>query len=263
VITVLGASGFIGSNVVAYLQRSGLEFQAMGRDRQWPGGAMGHVIYCIGVTADFRERPYDAVDAHVSSLIDFVRRASFDSLLYLSSVRVYLGRTGVAQEDDDLCVNPLRFEDLYSVSKVMGESIVLSLGAKGRVARLSNVYGRGQSETFLSCILGEARARGALTLGSAPESVRDYVSVDDVAEVLVKIALRGRERLYNIASGVGVTNAELAGAIERHSGCSVTFAPDATAVVFPSIDNERIRSEFGFTTGPLMDALPAMIGGRT
>jgi nucleoside-diphosphate-sugar epimerase len=261
-ITVLGASGFVGSNVVAYLQRAGLEFQAVGRGQQWPSGALGHVIYCIGVTADFRERPYDAVDAHVCTLVDFVRHASFDSLLYLSSARVYLGRTGVAHEDDDVCVNPLRFEDLYSVSKVMGESIVLSLGAKGRVARLSNAYGCGQAETFLARVLEEVRVRGAITFHSAPESVRDYASVDDVAEVLVKIALRGRERLYNIASGVGVTNAELAGAIARH-GCGVTFAPNAPAVVFPRIDNERIRSEFGFTTAPLLDALPSMIGGRT
>jgi nucleoside-diphosphate-sugar epimerase len=262
-ITVLGASGFVGSHVVAYLQRSGLEFQAVGRGQQWPDGALGHVIYCIGVTADFRERPYDAVDAHVCTLIDFVRGASFDSLLYLSSARVYLGRSGVAHEDDDVCVNPLRFEDLYSISKVMGESIVLGLGSKGRVARLSNAYGRRQSETFLARVLEEVRVRGAITFHSAPESVRNFAHVDDVAEVLVKISLGGRERLYNIASSVNVTNAELASAIARHSGCSVSFAPDAPAVVFPRIDNERIRSEFGFTTTPLLEALPSMIGGRT
>jgi nucleoside-diphosphate-sugar epimerase len=261
-ITVLGASGFVGSHVVAYLQRSGLEFQAVGRGQQWPDGALGHVIYCIGVTADFRERPYDAVDAHVCTLIDFVRGASFDSLLYLSSARVYLGRTGVAHEDDDVCVNPLRFDDTYSISKVMGESIVLALGSKGRVARLANAYGCGQSETFLAIVLAEAR-NGSVVFRSAPESERDYVRVDDVAEVLVKISLGGRERIYNIASGVSITNAELAGAIARLSGRSVTFTPDAPAVVFPRIDNERIRSEFGFTTAPLMDILPSMIGGRT
>jgi hypothetical protein len=31
----------------------------------------------------------------------------------------------------------------------------------------------------------------------------------------------------------------------------------------PRIDNERVRSEFGFTAAPLLDALPSMIGGRT
>ena len=258
-ITVLGASGFIGSNVAAYLERAGLEFQAVSRGQEWPAGALGHVIDCIGVTADFRERPYDAVDAHVSRLLDFVRRASFESLLYLSSARLYLGRTGVAHEDDDVFVNPLRFEDIYNISKVMGESIVLALGAKGRVARPANVYGTGQSDTFLSRVLSEARD-GAIAFQSAPETVRDYVRVDDVAEVLVKIAAGGRERIYNIASGVAVKDAELAGAIARHSGCRVTFAPDAVPALFPRIDNERIRAEFGFTTPSLMDALPSLLG---
>jgi nucleoside-diphosphate-sugar epimerase len=260
-ITVLGASGFIGSNVVEYLVRSGLEFQAVGRGQQWPDGPLGHVIYCIGVTADFRDRPYDAVDAHVCTLLDLVRRASFDSLLYLSSTRMYLGRTGVAHEDDDVSVNPLRFEDIYGISKVMGESIVLALGAKGRVARPSNVYGRHQSNTFLEFVLAEAR-EGSVVIHSAPEAARDYVHADDVAELLVKIALSGKERIYNVASGVGIRNAELADAIARHNGCRVTFAPDAAPAVFPSIDNERIRSEFGFTTTSVIDALPSLIGSR-
>jgi nucleoside-diphosphate-sugar epimerase len=261
-ITVLGASGFIGSNVVAYLERSGLEFQAITRGQQLPAGALGHVIYCIGVTADFRERPYDAVDAHVCTLIDFVRGASFDSLLYLSSARMYRGRTGVAHEDDDVSVNPLRFEDIYNISKAMGESIVLALGAKGRVVRPTTVYGRRQRDTFLDIVLAEART-GSVVFRSAPDAVRDYVGVDDVAEVLVKIAVDGRERIYNVASGVSIANAELADAIARHTGCSVTFAPDAAPAVFPRVDNERIRSEFGFTTPAFMDALPALIRSRT
>jgi nucleoside-diphosphate-sugar epimerase len=260
-ITVLGASGFIGSHLVEYLRRSGLEFQAVTRGATLPAGALGHVIYCIGVTADFRQRPYDAVDAHVCTLLDFVRNASFDSLLYLSSTRMYVGRSGVAHEDDDVSVNPLRFDDLYGISKVMGESIVLALGAKGRVARPSNVYGRNQAATFLTFILDEAR-QGSIVFRSPADAVRDYVDADDAAEVLVKIAMSGKERIYNLASGVSISNGELANAIARHSGCRVTFAPGAAPAVFPRIDNERIRSEFGFTTKPVIDAIPSLLGSR-
>ena len=140
-ITVLGASGFIGSHVVEHLVRAGMEHRAVRRGERVPEGPLGHVIYCVGVTSDFRERPYDCVDAHVSALLDVVRSAAFDSFLYLSSTRLYVGRVGVAHESDDVSVNPSRLGDLYNISKLMGESIVLNLAKNGRVARPSNVYG--------------------------------------------------------------------------------------------------------------------------
>jgi nucleoside-diphosphate-sugar epimerase len=261
-ITVLGASGFIGSNLVRYLERSGVAHTAVQRGQHWPAGPLGHVIYCIGVTADFRQRPFDAVDAHVCALLDFVREASFESLLYLSSTRLYQGSDGVAREDDDICVNPLRFEDLYNISKAMGESIVLSLGAKGRVVRPSNVYGRGQTDSFLASVLSEAENHGSLTLRSSRESARDYVSVDDVSPLLLEIALRGRERVYNLASGTLVTNAELAAFLTSATGCPVSFAPDASTATTPRIDNERICTEFGFRPALLMNDLPSLIGKR-
>jgi nucleoside-diphosphate-sugar epimerase len=262
VITLFGASGFIGFHLAEHLERSGEEYQAVGRGDAVPRGPLGHIIYCIGVTGDFRERPYDAVDAHVCALLDLVRHASFDTLLYVSSTRLYAGRSGTAREDEDLAVNPLRFEDIYNLSKATGEAITLSLGAKGRVARPSNVYGARQANSFLASVVDEARTSGSITFRTTPESARDYVSVRDVAELLVAIALRGRERIYNLASGVNVTNAELAGILARETGCGVHYAPDAAPASAPAIDISRVRDEFGFRPASLADDLPPLLGGR-
>jgi len=30
----------------------------------------GHVIYCIGLTADFRQKPFETIEAHVSKLAE-------------------------------------------------------------------------------------------------------------------------------------------------------------------------------------------------
>lgn len=260
-ITVLGASGFIGSHVVAHLEREGVEHHAIPREALLPDRPLGHIIYCIGVTADFAERPYECVEAHVGTLLDVIRDASFDSLLYLSSTRVYSGRGGVAYESDDLIVNPSSADHLYNISKVMGESIVATLAERGRVARLSHVYGRRQSESFLQSILRDAE-RGATHLRSSPFDARDYVHVDAVAQVLVKIALGGRERIYNVASGYGITNADLLAAIARQTGCKVTFASDVDRTIEPRIDIDRIRSEFAFEGTRLLEDLPSLIGSR-
>lgn len=261
-ITVLGAAGFIGSHLVSHLQRAGAELHAPGREESLRGRDLGHIIYCVGLTGDFRERPYDAVDAHVSKLLELVRHSRFESILYLSSARVYLHHEGVAREDDALRFHPLRSDDLYSLSKGLGESIVLSLGTRGRVVRLSNVYGAGQTGSFLSTILEEANQRGTITLRSALQAARDYVSVTDVASLLEKMALRGKERIYNVASGEPITNAELVEAIARLTGCSVTVAPDASPAALPRIDTGRIRAEFGFRPARVLDDLPSLAGER-
>ena len=249
-ITVLGASGFIGSHVVAHLERLDLEHHAPGRGEPLEGRQLGDLIYCIGLTADFRERPLDAIDAHIGFLTQVVRTCSFDSILYLSSTRVYLGGTG--REDDDLRVNPTEGDDLYNLSKLTGEAITLSLGGRGRVARLSNVYGPGQSESFLAEVLHEAGRRGTVTLRSTLESTRDFINVDDVARLLLQIARGGRHRIYNVASGIDVSNADLVAALP---GCHVEVAPDAPTVRFPSIDVSRLREEFDVPPARLLDHL--------
>ncbi len=259
-ITVLGASGFIGSHVIDHLRRSGTAYQAPARDEPLTGRHLGDVIYCVGLTADFRERPYDTVEAHVTRLVDIVRQCSFDSLLYLSSTRVYANADGPAHEDADLQVNPLRPDDLYNLSKLAGESIVLSLPAgRGRVARLSHVYGAGQSQTFLSMVLDEANEGGIVRLRSGLRSTRDYVSVVDSAALLVRIAMGGRERIYNIASGILTSNADVIDAI----GCAVEVEPGAPDTAYPSVDTTRIRAEFGFEPRRLLDDLPALLGSGT
>lgn len=237
-ITVLGSTGFIGSHVVRYLQDNGLTYQAPARDEPLHGRELGHVIYCIGMTADFREKPLETVEAHVCKLLDVVRHCAFESILYLSSARLYLP-----------------FDDLYNHSKKTGESLVLSLGERGRVARLSLVYGPGQRDTFLAMVLEEAETRGRITLRSAPESSRDYIHVDDVAPLLVSIALRGRQRMYNVVSGIPVTHAAVTAAIAERTGCAVDVLPNAPVSNVPEIDNESIRSEFGFTPRSVLDDL--------
>lgn len=261
-ITVMGASGFVGSHLVRLLASSGLDFQAVGRSDDLPGGPLGHVIYCIGLTGDFRARPLAAADAHVCVLLDLLSRSTFDSFLYLSSVRLYAGGAGPAREEDELRLNPVRPGDLYNASKALGEAIVLSLGDRGRVARPSNVYGPGQSDSFIAEVVGEAQAEGLVTFRSPPESSRDYVSVDDVARLLVDIAVRGRQRIYNVASGVSTTNAELGSIISSATGCAIRYAPDSVPSPVPPIDSRRIREEFGFTPAVLQEELPRMLERR-
>src|SRR5687767_2338509 len=166
-ITILGASGFIGSLMAKRLQQYKLEFQSVKRNEVIPAGNLGNVIYCIGVTADFRSKPFETVDAHVCTLLDLVRRHEFDSLLYLSSTRLYEGNDST-DEQEALRVRPQSANDLYNLSKMMGESITLNCGRTGRVARIANVYGADfPSENFLRSLFRRSDHEGRMVLKAA------------------------------------------------------------------------------------------------
>ena len=249
--TVLGAGGFIGGQLTEALknedradvntplrQSKGDIFnEIIDRD-------LGHVFYCIGLTANFRSRPFDTVEAHVCLLRRLLEHGRFESLTYLSSTRVYEGATAT-NEEAILQVSPNNLGHLYNLSKLMGESLCLASGRKARVVRLSNVFGRTMpQQNFISQVLTEASDTGWVQFLTAPESAKDYVSVADVTRWLPRIALHGTHSIYNVASGTNMNNADIALLLER-KGVVVSFATDAPKWSFPVIDNSRLVQEFG------------------
>lgn len=258
--TVLGASGFVGSALVHALRARGRSVFAPGRgDPAIFGQPLGHVIYCIGMTADFRTKPFETVDAHVGVLTSVLARAQFDSLLYLSSTRVY-GSAARGEEDAPLQVDPNDPSDLYNLSKLAGEALCRSCGKPGvKVARLSNVVGADlDSPNFLSSLIREALA-GRIELQTDPASAKDYVLLGDVVDLLPRIAVSGRHWLYNVASGAPIRHAQLAAALSVLTGCKVGVRAGAPLVAFPAIGIGRVREEFGFVPSPVLDQLPRLV----
>ncbi|TXT38909.1 MAG: NAD-dependent epimerase/dehydratase [Comamonadaceae bacterium] len=252
-VTVLGGHGYIGQHLAAYLQQLGHDCWVPQRDDpsilQRP---LGTVFYCIGLTADFRSRPFETVDAHVGVLSKVLQHGRFDQLIYLSSTRVYLGASDT-YEDQTLTVNTQVPDDLYKLSKLLGESLVLHSGRPGKVVRLSNVVGGtgGNHDSFVYSLMQDAR-RGAVLLRSAPESAKDYICMDDVTSQLAQIAWRGQHKVYNLASGIQTTHAQWLEFICAENGCTWSVLPNAPLQQFLPIRIERIQSEFGFIPKPVM-----------
>lgn len=258
--TVLGATGFIGRNLASALRCAGHEVFAPARDAstlfEQP---LGHVLYCIGLTADFRSKPFETVRAHVSVLTDVLERADFESLVYLSSTRVY-GRSAVATEQSLLAIDPADPSDLYNISKLAGESLCLSCNRPGvKIARLSNVIGQdANSENFVFALIREALA-GRIELMSDPGSAKDYILLDDVLAVLPLIAATGTARIYNVASGVNLRHQQIIERLVAITGCDLNIQADAPLLSFPPIDVTRIQSEFDFYPASVLDEIPSLV----
>ncbi len=264
--TVIGADGFIGSRLSQYLViHRGWNCRALGRRDPLPAGEnLGHVFYCAGVSGDFLQRPLDTMAAHVGFLERVLRECQFDSLLYLSSTRVYQ-RAAATAETADIPVQPRELSDLYNISKLAGEALCFSDARPTvRSARLSNIFDDSfTSATFLTDLFRQAKRAGTIHLRSAPKSAKDYLLLADLLPLLAQIALHGRERIYNVASGGNTTNQEIAGVFANTLKCAASYELNAPTVVHPQMDIARIAQEFSFRAGDFLASIAAALTQNT
>ena len=260
-ITVLGATGYIGSNVLKKLIRANEEVYAPGKGENLAQKNLGHIIYCIGMTANFRTKPFETVESHVCVLNTILKECQFESLTYLSSTRVYINSSkSVAEENDEILINPLHADDLYTLTKLTGECLCLSSGRNVKIIRLSNIFGKDfKSDNFLTGIIRKIQDKGHFTLLLSLSSSKDYLFIEDAVNLVIDIALKGKEKVYNAASGRNVSNEEILNAIKKHVQFSYTVAENAKDITFPRISINKISAEFDFDPENILDHIATLL----
>lgn len=260
--SIFGAKGTVGSRLVESLRGAGATCLAVGRE-PWPerGSHLGRIIYSIGVTADFRSRPHDAVEAHVGCLSRVLRDYSFDSFTYMSSARLYRCAAGPADETAAFTLPPLDPDKLYDLSKMLGECLCRFTGdSRVRIVRMANAYVAGDaSPNFLPSVLAEAARTGAVEIRQSPASRKDYLALDDAVAAIIAIATRGTEPVYNVASGSMVSHGEIAALLGARCGIKVTFAGNGPDDIQPELPVARLKSLMDWRPRRLLDDLPGLM----
>jgi UDP-glucose 4-epimerase len=167
-------------------------------------------------------------------VLDCAREArSLRGFVYASTVAVYEPSMEPHSESSRLAPT-----DIYGSSKLAGEQLVTwfstQSGVSVGIARLSNVYGPGETNPHLiPAVIEQAQRSEILTLGNL-STRRDYVFTDDVARALVSFAdltRQGRSALCNVGTGVA------------RSGETVvaTIAAAMSRQLTVEVDQERVR----------------------
>jgi nucleoside-diphosphate-sugar epimerase len=258
-ITVFGAGGYVGSALVTRLQRAGAEVIAVTRDNIAETPAqLGHAIYAIGLTSDFRTKPIETVQAHVVQLADLLASRDFVSFTYLSSTRLYKSEL-TTDELTSISASPVDGDDIYTLSKLLGEALIFRLaGERGRVCRLSNVYGgNDRSSNFLTSILADARARQSVRITQASVSEKDYVHLEDACRAIEAVAVRGTEPVYNVAAGLNTSHQQIADQLKK-GGVVVEFG-SGPIFSFKPINVQRLRKLLDWNPRSLVDDLPELL----
>lgn len=256
--TVLGASGFIGRHLSDGLARARHDTWLPARGD--PGifsKPLGCVYYCIGLTANFRTHPYATIDAHICMLRRVLEHANYERFIYLSSTRVYSENVST-KENVPVSVQPIRPDDLYNLTKLTGECLALTVGRDCRIARLSNVVGKGiKPATFIGSIIQEAIETGSIHLHTSLKSCKDYIWIDDAIDALIMLGTKGPPGIINIASGRNTTNAEIMEWAES-IGVEVDVDANASTREFPIIDIERLITLTDHPPRPVLHELRRM-----
>lgn len=246
--TIIGGRGFIGSHLARHLTNLGYSVYIPDKDDSaLLHSSLGVVFYCAGTTSDFRSRPFDTIDAHISLLSTILQKADFQKLIYLSSTRVYYhSKQGTV--DSNILVNPLYSDDLFNLSKLTGEALCRCSGRSGVIiVRLSNVCGNDfRSGNFIYSIIRDAVTKGTILLRSSMDSEKDYIHIDDVVLFLQWIADVGSQPIYNVASGVNISNKMIVEIIQKQTDCAVSLNGKLEIYRFPIIDVKPLVDEFKY-----------------
>jgi len=209
-IAATGLRGFIGRRLASALASSGLEVLDLSGDvclaSTWLGD-FDLVYHLAGVTpARFADDPATSFSVNVSGVLQALEacRLRGAQLVLASTCGVYGPLPDVPVPEEA----PREPKTPYAQSKLLAEMLCCSYaehyGVQSAILRLFNVYGPGQQRDFLIPYLVDCGVRGHVASLRHPESVRDFVHVDDVVQALLCAAGRRRgAEAYNIGSGRG------------------------------------------------------------
>ena len=133
-------------------------------------------------------------------------------LLAASTAEVY-GIQGNEPLKETLALKP---SSPYAVSKAAGDIYLQMMfntyGLHGTVLRPTNSYGRKTDNSFIMEYLITQMLKGENVYIGAPESVRDYMHIDDHVNAYI-LAMKSKKadgQIFNAGTGIGITNGELA-----------------------------------------------------
>ncbi|WP_213171837.1 UDP-glucose 4-epimerase GalE [Natronoglycomyces albus] len=241
-------------------------------------------LIAAGESVEFPERFWDNNAVGTLVLLETMRKSGVRKLVFSSSAGVY-GNPESVPITEDAATNPV---NAYSYTKLSCDMAIASEAVAHGLAAASlryfNVAGayrdkqgtwRGENhepETHLIPIALEVAAgkRDKLAIFGddypTPDGtcVRDYIHVADLAQAHL-LALdhveAGEHRVYNLGSGTGYSNAQIAQAVARITGREIPVVytdrrPGDPAELVAS--SQRAKSELGWK--PTRDSLEQMVG---
>lgn len=230
-ILVTGATGFIGKALCRILSGKNISFishKDIGLDITNPESfdfknaeEVSTVIHLAGKTfvPDSWKNPTEFMKVNAigtQNVAEFCKKHQA-RLIYISAY-VY-GNTDQNPISED---HPTNVNNPYAFSKKTGEEICLfyqsNFNLNVAIVRPFNVYGPGQNEMFLIPEVIQQVKNGSIIKVKDLSPKRDYIYVDDVANIIFRIIETGKQGIFNAGTGKSYSVKELIDVIQKVAG---------------------------------------------
>lgn len=265
-VVILGASGFVGSELMRCFQRDGtvpvvgLGSSAVDLITDEGEGKLATLLNSKTIVI-VALRAHKAGDEFASFERDVAMASRVGRCLasrpvqrcvYLSSVAVYGDHTTNLAIREDAPINPA---SLYGISKFAGECAVRHAAKKAGVPltilRPCMVYGPGDSSDAYGVgrFLRSALVENQVKLYGDGTELRDYVFVRDLAEIILQLALSDGEGVYNVGSGQSRSFRDIVQSLQKLMGRKLSVI---------ELPRTRPKTDQRIDVSKLLAALPGM-----
>ena len=258
--TIFGSTGFIGSEIIKNLKQKKIKVYKPKKNILKFSKNLGHVIYCVG-SDDWKDKPKKGYFSNLGHLQQIVHNNNFKSFIFLSTTRLYLNSNKTVSEKNNILVKPDNINYYYNILKAASESLLLSLNKNIIILRLSNVFGNNiNSPLLLPTLIRNAIQKSKINISININSTKDYISINDVIDLIFKIQKKNRFRIYNIAGGKNITLKKIIQIIHNKTNCRVFTKNQNIKIKEPVISINRIKKEYNFKPSLNLEKdLPSLI----
>jgi UDP-glucose 4-epimerase len=276
-VVLLGASGFIGQDLLRYLRDAGVENLALSStdvDLTRPEAVEklkaivreGDSLVIVSAITPDKGKDVGtlmrnlSMGEHVSA---FLEEALLAQVIYISSDAVYADDANPVRENS--CCDPSSFHGLmHLVRERMFASALQKTGTPYMILRPCAVYGAGDTHNsygpnrFLRAAIKEYK----ISLFGQGEEKRDHVSVKDVSSLAGLCLLHRSQGILNVATGESVSFFDVAEMVTDISGerVRVEGSERANPVTHRHFDIAAVYKAFpDFEFTPLRSGLSEML----
>lgn len=138
-----------------------------------------------------------------AKVLDSFKDTQINKIIYTSSSSVY-GNNILCHEKDEL--KPM---NLHASLKVANEKLIEKYCSDNKIdytiARIFNMYGEHDNFSIISKIIKSYKTGQKLTIVNYGNAIRDFIHINDVVEVYVKLLNSKDTPILNIGTGNGIS----------------------------------------------------------